>query len=113
MKFLMIFITLISVGCNRNTSFKTVTNQETSILNVYKNLEKNSQGTLIKKGEPGDPLFLCLKFLDINTKNNLLNQPVKFYHASKSGDYEPTDERDESTARLKGTAITDHLGRIF
>ena len=46
-------------------------------------------------------------------KNQLSNQKVEFYHTSSSGNYEPTNTDDDSIARLNGTAITDHKGRIY
>jgi len=54
-----------------------------------------------------------LTFVNKSGKKQLANQVVKFYHTSTSGNYEPTNLQDESTARLNGSAVTDKKGRIY
>ena len=65
------------------------------------------------ENEPGEKLILCLTFIDKESKRNLPNQLVKFYHTSTDGIYEQTDPIDESTARLNGQAFTNSEGQIY
>lgn len=109
----MFFLILISFGCKSDPGFLTVSNQETLDLNDFKKIESISRSTITKEDEPGEKLLLCLKYIDKENKKPLLNQEVKFYHTSDLGEYDPADPEDESTARLKGTAVTNKRGRIY
>ncbi|WP_089661642.1 hypothetical protein [Christiangramia echinicola] len=113
MKILMLFLILLSFGCKSDPGFLTVSNQETLDLNDFKKIESISRSTITKEDEPGEKLLLCLKYIDKENKKPLLNQEVKFYHTSDLGEYDPADPEDESTARLKGTAVTNKRGRIY
>ena len=113
MKILMFFLILLSFGCKSDPDFLTVSNQETLDLNDFKKIESISRSTITKEDEPGEKLLLCLKYIDKENKKPLLNQEVKFYHTSDLGEYDPADPEDESTARLKGTAVTNRRGRIY
>ncbi len=109
----MFFLILLSFGCKSDPGFLTVSNQETLDLNDFKKIESISRSTITKEDEPGEKLLLCLKYIDKENKKPLLNQEVKFYHTSDLGEYDPADPEDESTARLKGTAVTSKRGRIY
>ena len=85
--------------------------QET--LQQYLLLNSNHVVEIARANEPGQRLTLCLTFLDKETGELLSNQEVDFYHASLAGEYEPTDPNDETTARLRGKAVTDNEGRIL
>jgi len=113
MKILIFFLILISFGCKDDPSFLTISDKETLELKDFQRIESNSKSTINKENEPGEKLLLCLKYIDKENKKPLINQEVKFYHTSELGEYDPADPKDESTARLKGTAITNKLGKIY
>jgi len=84
-----------------------ISEAEKDVLNEYQHLDKKNKSYIADKKEPGKRLLLCLTFVN---KAELLNQVVKFYHTSSSGNYEQSNPNNESSARLNGSAITDSKG---
>ncbi len=79
----------------------------------YQAMPEESQLAIAPDNEPGERLWLCLRFVDKATQDALAGRSVHFYHTSAAGEYEPADPADESTARLSGSAMTDDAGRIY
>lgn len=113
MKFILPIAAFIILGCVNDTSIETISLEEKSLLAKFRNLEEQSRLTIVPAQEPGEKLLLCLTFVDKESKRILKGQEVQFYHTSSTGEYEPSDPNDESTARLNGLASTDAFGRIF
>ncbi|MBT8324389.1 MAG: hypothetical protein KJO96_03750 [Winogradskyella sp.] len=108
-----LILTVVLLNCATDKTISQLTDAEQDILNQYKTLEKISQLTITDNNEPGDNLYLCLTFIDKETKVPLSNQNVLFYHTNSEGNYEPEIATDETSARLKGKAKTTKQGRIF
>jgi protocatechuate 3,4-dioxygenase beta subunit len=63
---------------------------------------------LTEKDEPGKPLTLDIKVLDIDSKQPVAGVEVFAYHTNSKGDYEPGD----NVARIHGTAVSDANGNV-
>jgi protocatechuate 3,4-dioxygenase beta subunit len=63
---------------------------------------------LTDKNEPGKPLTLDIKVLDIDSKEPVAGVEVFAYHTNSKGDYEPGD----NVARIHGTAVSDANGNV-
>ncbi|MCG8332815.1 MAG: hypothetical protein MI974_34330 [Chitinophagales bacterium] len=109
--FTVIFLSLFS--CSIDRTIVEVSETEDNILINFQKLGSKSLLKIADKDEPGEKLLLCLTFIDKESKRNLSNQLVKFYHTSIDGNYEPTDPNDESSARLNGQAVTNDNGQIY
>ncbi|NNE29839.1 MAG: hypothetical protein HKN16_09390 [Saprospiraceae bacterium] len=106
-------LSLSLIQCSIDRSTQSLSDSELKILNQYKLFKPENNLSISPENEPGQKLALCLTFLDKESKRLLKYQEVLFYHTSNTGEYEPSDPNDESTARLSGEAITDDSGRIF
>jgi protocatechuate 3,4-dioxygenase beta subunit len=63
---------------------------------------------LTDKNEPGKPLTLDIKVLDIDSKAPVAGVEVFAYHTNSKGDYEAGD----GVARIHGTAVSDANGNV-
>lgn len=110
----MLIVFLLSfISCSIDRTIVKVSESEHKTLTTFQKLQSKSVLKITDKNEPGEKLILCLTFIDKETKKQLSNQSVHFYHTSTEGNYEPTDANDESTARLNGKAITNNKGQIY
>ncbi len=100
-------------SCKIDSSVKQLSDKEKSLLSEFQMMNEKNRLTIADETELGHKLFLCLKFVDKESKRVLKEQEIKFYHTSSIGEYEPANPNDESTARLSGKAFTDMSGRIF
>ena len=112
-RYLVTLIVCCIVSCSTDRTIAPLSQNEKALLQEFRSLPNTSNLTIANMNEPGERLKLCLTFINIETKETLPHQSVKFYHTSSTGNYEPTDPADESTARLNGTSKTDVKGRIF
>lgn len=104
---------LLLMACSIDREVKPLTDDQLTTLESFSLLNQSNQVYIADANERGEPLTLCLLFIDRSTKEPLANQRVHFYHADIDGKYQPTVPGDESTARLNGEAQTDSNGRIF
>lgn len=111
LSYLFVFIFLGSCAIDR--TMPKISHSEKASLIDFQSLSDQHTLNITEEDEPGRKLFLCLSFINKATKSPLINQEVKFYHTSAAGHYEPTDPRDEATARLNGTAKTNLNGKIL
>jgi protocatechuate 3,4-dioxygenase beta subunit len=72
----------------------------------------NSTISLAPADEPGQQLMLFGTVIDSQTGEPIPNTQVYLYHADATGEYNPSDPEDESTARLSGEAITNDAGEF-
>jgi len=111
---LILTVFLLSlVSCSIDRTIDEVSENESNILINFQKLPSKSVLKIAEENEPGEKLILCLTLIDKESKSNLPNQLVKFYHTSTNGNYEQTDPTDESTARLNGQALTNNKGQIY
>ena len=106
-------ISILLVQCSVDKTILPVNQPGLEVLDKFLNFEPNSQVRISSENEPGQPLWLCLSFVSKETKEPLPNQEVKLYHTSSTGEYEPADPNDESTARLNGSVWTNNKGQVF
>ena len=104
---------ILFTACGIDRTMNTVTSEETELLQGFHELPVASRVKIAADEEPGERLILCLTIKRKEDKLAAQNQEVLLYHTSESGEYQPSDTSDESTARLNGTATTDELGRIL
>lgn len=108
------FIPLIFLlACGVDREINSLSNNDIQILDEFAQMNAENHLRLAPPDEPGEPLLLCLRFVNKETQQALPSKRIHFYHADASGEYNPTIPGDESTARLNGEAITDKKGRIF
>ncbi|WP_420317800.1 hypothetical protein [Ekhidna sp.] len=110
-KFFTLLLLLSSCGIDR--TINSISSAEKRDFDSFKKLDQKHKLSIADKSEPGEPLTLCLTFVDKITKAPLVNRQVHFYHTNINGDYRPEIAGDESTARLNGDAISDSNGRIL
>ena len=69
---------------------------------------------LTDKNEPGKPLTLDIRVLDIDSKEPVAGVEVFAYHTNSKGDYEPgaAGAFPENLARIHGTAVSDANGNL-
>ena len=108
-----IFLIILFCGCSVDRSISPLNEKEQALLKEFQSFAPLNQVKIAEDKEPGEKLALCLTIVDKKTKQVVKNQRVHFYHTSTTGDYEPSDPNDETTARLNGTAVTDSNGRIY
>lgn len=108
-----IFLLFLLTACGIDRDMQTLSEDDQFTLNTYRQLSESNRLQISDENEPGDPLTMCLQFVDLATKDPLINQRVHFYHADVNGEYSPAIASDETTARLNGEALTDNQGRIF
>ena len=115
MKHLLILLItgLLLVQCAIDRTIEPVNKTELETLATFKNFDAKNRVRISNENEPGEPLWLCLTFVSKETGIPLFDQEVHFYHTSTSGEYEPSNLTDESTARLNGSVITNREGQIF
>ncbi|MBR9921059.1 MAG: hypothetical protein GYB31_09485 [Bacteroidetes bacterium] len=109
----LILISLLCVQCTVNRSTSFLSTEEQIIVEQFSKLPQTNQVQISPADEPGSRLWLCLTFIDKESREPIADRSVYFYHTSAQGEYDPVDPSDESTARLNGAAVTDSLGRIF
>ena len=107
-KFLLLLL-LVSCGIDRTTN--SISSKETGIFNEYLKLDDSHQLQIASKDELGERLTLCLTFIDKASEKPVKNRKIHFYHTDTHGNYDPVISSDESTARLSGSALTNHEGR--
>ncbi len=112
-RLLLIIFSLSVISCSIDRTIIEITEDENNTLIDFQKLPRENFLKITDKNEPGEKLILCLTFIEKESKRKLPNQPVQFYHTSTSGNYEPTDINDESTARLSGQATTNNMGQIY
>ncbi len=100
-------------SCSIDRTIVEISEVENSTLINFQKLPSKNILKITDGNEPGEKLVLCLTFIDTESKKNLSNQLVKFYHTSANGNYEQTDPNDESTARLSGQVWTNDIGQIY
>ncbi len=117
MKYLLelafVFTAFVFFQCSVDQSIEQINEAEMELLEGFRRLESESQVKICGKEEPGHRLMLCLTFMSKESRKPLINQNIKFYHTSTTGEYEPTVSGDESTARLSGSAISNQYGQVF
>lgn len=69
--------------------------------------------TLAAIDEPGQPLTITGKVVDLLTNEPIPGTQVYLYQADANGEYLPTDPEDESTARLSGEVVTGDDGQFI
>lgn len=107
-------IFLLSIfSCSIDRTILEISESENDILTNFQELKNESILKITDNSEPGEKLILCLTFINKETKEDLSNQLVKFYHTSTDGNYEQTDPNDESSARLNGQSTTNDKGQIY
>ena len=109
----IILMSFLLTQCSIDRTIQNLIQSEIQTLRAFENLDSKSQLRICEIVEPGQKLWLCLTFVSKETEKPLINEEVKLYHTSTSGEYKPTDPNDESTARLNGTVFTDDKGQIF
>lgn len=109
-RLIIIIVSLTITQCSIDRTIVQISEAEKDVLNEYQHLDKKNKSYIADKKEPGKRLLLCLTFVNKADKKELLNQVVKFYHTSSSGNYEQSNPNNESSARLNGSAITDSKG---
>ncbi len=112
------FISLILIApmflqCSVDRTIPVLSPSEEETFRAFENLEVTSAVQISHSQEPGQKLSLCLTFISKESQSPLVHVPIKLYHTSTLGQYDPANPNDESTARLNGTAITDSQGRIL
>jgi len=109
---LLLFTGLIC-SCTIERTVLPMNEEEEGLLQSFQALDGDHQPVIAGEREPGERLWLCLTFVAKSDGEALVGKRVRFYHTSASGDYEPSDPSDESTARLSGAAVTNERGEIF
>jgi len=99
--------------CTIDRSIPVLTEREWIQLEAYKSLQESSKLQIADDTETGQRLLLCLTFVSAQNDAPLRNQAVLLYHTTDSGEYEPRDPEDESTARLSGEVVTNEDGKVF
>ena len=112
-RLIILAFSLSLFSCSIDRTILEVSENENNTLINFQKLQSKNILKIADENEPGEKLILCLTFIDIESKKNLPNQLVKFYHTSADGKYEQTDPNDESTARLNGQALTNSEGQIY
>ncbi|PWI31547.1 hypothetical protein DI383_02450 [Flavobacteriaceae bacterium LYZ1037] len=112
-RLIIIAFSLSLFSCSIDRTILEVSENENNTLINFQKLQSKNILKITDENEPGEKLILCLTLIDKESKRNLPNQLVKFYHTSTDGKYEQTDPNDESTARLNGQAFTNSEGQIY
>ncbi|WP_370090041.1 hypothetical protein [Ekhidna sp.] len=107
----LLVLSLASCGIDREIN--SISSVDEGVLKTYQELPEQNRLQISNRDEPGEPLILCLTFVDKSSGNPLPDQRVHFYHTDTSGEYNPSVANDESTARLSGSAITNSKGQIL
>ena len=108
----LIFLFLLT-QCGIDCTIEPMDTEELALLLQFQDLDEKHHASIAQEGEPGRQLWLCLTLIAKEDQSPLANQPVKLYHTSSEGEYQPSDPNDESTARLNGAAITTDQGQLF
>ncbi len=109
--FYMIF--LIIVSCAGQPEIDQAADEAMQLLETFETLDVQSSVKIYNGSEPGRQLKLCLTVRDRTTAEPVINREVTFFHTDDEGNYDVVDQGNDSTARLRGMAKTDSLGRIF
>lgn len=104
---------LIFFSCSIDRTILQLTENENNTLLIFQKIPSKSSLKIADENEPGEKLLLCLTFIDKESKRNLSNQLVQFYHTSTNGNYDPAAPSDDSTARLNGESLTNSKGQIY
>lgn len=112
-RLILIIFSLSIINCSIDRTIIEVSEVENNTLILFQKLPSKSVLKIASEDEPGEKLILCLTFIDKESRKNLSNQLVKFYHTSTNGNYEPTDPNDESSARLNGKSLTNDKGQVY
>lgn len=98
-------------SCLFERHFESLDDVET--YETFKNLPATHQLNLLRRGEAGQTLDLCLTLINGTDGKALKRKQVEVYQANAKGDYEWEVPGDKKTAKLRGMALTDDKGRIF
>lgn len=109
----IMFMSFLLTQCSIDRTVQNLIQSEIQTLRAFENIDSKSRLRICEIDEPGQKLWLCLTFVSKETEKALINEEIKLYHTSTIGEYEPTNPKDESTARLNGTVFTDDKGQIF
>lgn len=108
-----LLLPLFVTGCGIDRTIRLLSPEDIRTLHQYYQLDSVHQSIVTPPDEPGEKLHLALTFRDKSNLHVHQKQLVAFYHTSAAGEYDPIDPSDESTARLRGQAVTDQQGRIL
>ena len=108
-----VLVLLFIFGCQVDRDMTNLSADDINILSRYAEMSKTHQVQLSDNDEPGQPLTICLHFVDKDDKKALANRRIHFYQADVNGNYNPSVSGNESTARLNGEAITNENGNIL
>jgi protocatechuate 3,4-dioxygenase beta subunit len=84
-----------------------------TVYESFQNLPSSHQLNLLRIGEAGQSLNLCLTLINGTDGTLLKRKKVEVYHANAKGEYLWQVPGDKKTAKLKGMSLTDDKGRIF
>lgn len=111
---LSIFIIIFFLySCSIDRTISNLNSHDKEELIEFQKLNKENKVKICDESEPGERLYLCLKFISFFNKGPLKNYNIKFFHTSSNGNYEPSNPNDESTARLNGKVLTNFEGKVF
>ncbi|MCB0662576.1 MAG: hypothetical protein KDC24_07545 [Saprospiraceae bacterium] len=105
------FIIFLAAACQFERQFEEV--HDMAEYESFQQLSKTHQLNLLRLGEAGQSLDLCLRLTDGKTGQPLKRKGVVVYQANAKGDYLWEIPGDKSTAKLRGQLLTDEEGRIF
>ncbi len=109
----ILLLPFLLAQCSIDRTVPTLSESELQTLSAFQTLDDQSQVQISEENEPGQKLWLCLRFVSKETERPLIREEIKLYHTSAEGEYKPSDPSDESTARLNGTVMTDAQGEVF
>ncbi|MFL0354756.1 hypothetical protein [Xanthomarina sp. GH4-25] len=87
-RLIIIAFSLSLFSCSIDRTILKVSENENNTLINFQKLQSKNILKITDENEPGEKLILCLTFIDKESKRNLPNQLVKFYHTSTDGKYE-------------------------
>lgn len=104
---------ILFAGCGGTEPFTEVTPTDLEAWEVFKGLPERNTGIIENNFEKGQPLLLCLTFVEKESQKKLAHQKVHFYHCDATGEYHLTDPNDENTAPISTVLYTDDKGRAY
>jgi protocatechuate 3,4-dioxygenase beta subunit len=99
------------LSCNSDHDIPQV--KDLKVINAFLELKEPHFLNLLQNGEAGRPLFLCLTILEGAEKIPLSKKEVFVYQADAFGNYKTEIPGKETTAKIRGTGITDNKGRLL
>lgn len=112
--FLLIMLAgLYFPACKADHTLQPISEKDHFRIQGFRALRSRHQLRLAKDNESGQRLIICGKLLRQHNMTPLKNQFVQIYQADHTGNYNPADPNDKSTARLSGTLQTNDLGMFY